>query len=82
MTLRAAENLGPFELAQLLVRPYRVAHRRTHPADVPGHGHRDRDGQANLPAQIEIYATDGDAYTFLFMAKGGGSANKSYLREA
>ena len=33
----------------------------------------------NLPAQIEIYATDGDAYKFLFMAKGGGSANKTYL---
>jgi fumarate hydratase class I len=33
----------------------------------------------NLPAQIELYATDGDAYSFLFMAKGGGSANKSYL---
>ena len=33
----------------------------------------------NLPAQIEIYATDGDAYKFLFIAKGGGSANKTYL---
>ena len=33
----------------------------------------------NLPAQIELYATDGQAYKFLFMAKGGGSANKSYL---
>jgi fumarate hydratase class I len=33
----------------------------------------------NLPAQIELYATDGDEYRFLFMAKGGGSANKSYL---
>ena len=33
----------------------------------------------NLPAQIELYATQGDAYKFLFMAKGGGSANKSYL---
>jgi fumarate hydratase, class I len=33
----------------------------------------------NLPAQIEIYATPGDTYSFLFMAKGGGSANKSYL---
>ncbi len=33
----------------------------------------------NLPAQIEIYATDGDAYKFLFVAKGGGSANKSFL---
>ena len=33
----------------------------------------------NLPAQIELYATPGNAYKFLFMAKGGGSANKSYL---
>ena len=33
----------------------------------------------NLPAQIELFATDGDAYKFLFMAKGGGSANKTYL---
>jgi fumarate hydratase class I len=34
---------------------------------------------SNLPAQIELYATAGDAYKFLLMAKGGGSANKSYL---
>jgi fumarate hydratase class I len=38
---------------------------------------------SNLPAQIELYAEDPggqpDAYKFLFMAKGGGSANKSYL---
>ena len=33
----------------------------------------------NLPAEIKIAAVDGDAYKFLFMAKGGGSANKSYL---
>ncbi|MFZ5480145.1 MAG: fumarate hydratase [Myxococcota bacterium] len=33
----------------------------------------------NLPAQIELYATPGEAYRFLFMAKGGGSANKTYL---
>ncbi len=33
----------------------------------------------NLPAQIDLYAAKGDAYKFLFMAKGGGSANKSYL---
>jgi fumarate hydratase class I len=33
----------------------------------------------NLPAQIEIYATSGDEYRFLMMAKGGGSANKSLL---
>jgi fumarate hydratase class I len=33
----------------------------------------------NLPAQIELYATQGDTYNFLFIAKGGGSANKTYL---
>ena len=33
----------------------------------------------NLPAQIELYASAYDCYEFLFMAKGGGSANKSYL---
>jgi fumarate hydratase, class I len=33
----------------------------------------------NLPAQIDIYATKGAAYRFLFVAKGGGSANKTYL---
>ncbi|MBU4127958.1 MAG: fumarate hydratase, partial [Proteobacteria bacterium] len=33
----------------------------------------------NLPAQIDLYATEGDEYNFLFIAKGGGSANKTYL---
>ena len=33
----------------------------------------------NLPAQIDLYAEPGDAYKFLFIAKGGGSANKSFL---
>jgi fumarate hydratase, class I len=33
----------------------------------------------NLPAQIDIMATEGDAYKFLFIAKGGGSANKTML---
>jgi len=33
----------------------------------------------NLPAQIDIYATPGTSYEFLFLAKGGGSANKSFL---
>ncbi|MGD9763423.1 MAG: fumarate hydratase [Candidatus Binatia bacterium] len=33
----------------------------------------------NLPAQIEIYAAPGDQYHLLFITKGGGSANKSYL---
>jgi fumarate hydratase, class I len=43
----------------------------------------ERNTGTNLPAQVEIYAEDpdghADAYKFLFMAKGGGSANKSYL---
>lgn len=33
----------------------------------------------NLPAQIDLHAADGDEYHFLFVAKGGGSANKTYL---
>ncbi|HEY0534175.1 MAG TPA: fumarate hydratase [Actinoplanes sp.] len=43
----------------------------------------ERNTGSNLPAQIELYAEDPggqpDAYKFLYMAKGGGSANKSYL---
>ena len=34
---------------------------------------------SNLPAQIDIHASQGDQYKFLFLAKGGGSANKMYL---
>lgn len=33
----------------------------------------------NLPAQIELYANSGNEYNFLYMAKGGGSANKTFL---
>ncbi|HOF10228.1 MAG TPA: fumarate hydratase [Opitutaceae bacterium] len=33
----------------------------------------------NLPAQIDLYATEGSKYEFLFVAKGGGSANKTFL---
>jgi fumarate hydratase class I len=33
----------------------------------------------NLPAQIDLHATEGEKYEFLFVAKGGGSANKLYL---
>ena len=35
----------------------------------------------NLPAQIDIYAEEGDEYHFLFVAKGGGSANKFFLHQ-
>jgi fumarate hydratase class I len=34
---------------------------------------------SNLPAQVDLFATAGDVYKFLFLAKGGGSANKTYL---
>jgi fumarate hydratase, class I len=39
----------------------------------------ERNSGNNLPAQIDIYATEGMEYRFLFVAKGGGSANKSML---
>ena len=35
--------------------------------------------KTNLPAQIDLYATEGSAYKFLFITKGGGSANKTFL---
>jgi fumarate hydratase, class I len=39
----------------------------------------EKNTKTNLPAQIDIYEDGEDAYKFLFMAKGGGSANKTYL---
>jgi fumarate hydratase class I len=39
----------------------------------------ERNTKSNLPAQIELYAEGEDAYKFLFVAKGGGSANKTFL---
>ncbi len=41
--------------------------------------YKEKNSGNNLPAQIDIYATNGDDYKFLFVAKGGGSANKTYL---
>jgi len=41
--------------------------------------YEERNSGSNLPAQIDIYATPGEEYRFLFIAKGGGSANKTYL---
>jgi fumarate hydratase class I len=41
--------------------------------------YEEKNTRTNLPAQIEIYAAPGDEYHFLFITKGGGSANKSYL---
>ena len=39
----------------------------------------EKNSGSNLPAQIDIYAKKGTSYEFLFLAKGGGSANKTYL---
>ncbi len=40
---------------------------------------REANTGTNLPAQIDLYATEGEKYEFLFVAKGGGSANKTFL---
>ncbi len=41
--------------------------------------YEEKNTRCNLPAQIDLFATQGDEYRFLFMAKGGGSANKTFL---
>ena len=46
---------------------------------VPLDMYKEQNSGTNLPAQVDIYATDGAEYRFLFVAKGGGSANKTYL---
>jgi fumarate hydratase, class I len=42
----------------------------------------EKNTKSNMPAQVEIYSEGEDAYKFLFIAKGGGSANKSFLFQA
>jgi len=39
----------------------------------------EKNTKCNLPAQLDLYAVKGNEYKFMFMAKGGGSANKTYL---
>lgn len=46
---------------------------------IPFNMYREENSGTNLPAQIDIYSTNGDEYEFLFIAKGGGSANKTFL---
>ena len=46
---------------------------------VPLTMYEEKNSGTNLPAQIDLYATDGAAYKFTFVAKGGGSSNKTYL---
>ncbi|HVV79448.1 MAG TPA: fumarate hydratase [Pseudolabrys sp.] len=42
----------------------------------------EKNTRSNMPAQVEIYAEGEDTYKFLFIAKGGGSANKAFLFQA
>ncbi len=46
---------------------------------IPLDMYKEKNSGTNLPAQIDIYSTDGSEYKFLFIAKGGGSANKTML---
>ncbi len=46
---------------------------------IPLDMYKEKNSGTNLPAQIDISAVDGDEYSFLFVAKGGGSANKTAL---
>lgn len=46
---------------------------------IPLDMYKEKNSGTNLPAQIDIYSTDGNEYKFLFIAKGGGSANKTML---
>lgn len=47
--------------------------------NAPLNMYEEKNTGCNLPAQIDLYACQGSEYTFLFIAKGGGSANKTYL---
>jgi len=65
-------------IAEGIARTYVTSHLR-YSQLAPLSMYEERNTGNNLPAEIKISAVDGDAYSFLFIAKGGGSANKSYL---
>ncbi|MEJ6511464.1 MAG: fumarate hydratase [Acidimicrobiales bacterium] len=67
----SAISRGVFDTYQL----HNLRYSQMAPLDM----YREINTGTNLPAEIEISAVDGDSYKFFFMAKGGGSANKSYL---
>lgn len=46
---------------------------------IPLDMYKEKNSGNNIPAQVDIYSIDGEEYKFLFIAKGGGSANKTYL---
>jgi fumarate hydratase class I len=54
-------------------------HNLRYSQNVPLSLYEERNSGTNLPAQVEIQAVPGDAYSFLFIAKGGGSSNKTFL---
>src|SRR5262245_41559673 len=43
---------------------------------------KEKNTACNLPAQVDLFAVSGDEYHFLFIAKGGGSANKAFLYQS
>lgn len=55
------------------------AHNLRYSQVVPLTMYEEKNSGTNLPAQIDLYATEGETYKFTFIAKGGGSANKTYL---
>ncbi|MBF0159939.1 MAG: fumarate hydratase [Magnetococcales bacterium] len=65
-------------LARGIFETYRDSNLR-HSQMAPLTMYEEQNTGTNLPAQIDIEAVDGDRYKFLFMAKGGGSANKTFL---
>ncbi|MBU4054895.1 MAG: fumarate hydratase, partial [Proteobacteria bacterium] len=56
-----------------------VNHNLRYSQNAPLTMYEEKNTGCNLPAQIDLYAVSGDAYRFLFIAKGGGSGNKVYL---
>ncbi len=65
-------------LSQGIYRAYTTSNLR-YSQNAPLSMYEEKNTGCNLPAQIDLYATQGSAYSFLFIAKGGGSANKTYL---
>ena len=65
-------------LAQGIYETYRKENLR-YSQTLPLSTYEEKNSGTNLPGQIDIYATPGDRYEFLFVAKGGGSANKTFL---
>lgn len=66
------------ELSRGIFRTYTEENLR-YSQTVPLNMYEEKNSGTNLPAQIDLYATQGGKYEFVFVAKGGGSANKTFL---